>query len=104
MVGDPLYELNFKNATLWDDFVWTYSTSFEMDANRLAALHATGGSNLLVFDGVKMGATVAVNGKTIGQTTDQFLRYEFPLGSGLLRAGVNTIAVEFDPTINCDGW
>eukprot|EP00729_Bicosta_minor_P029884 gene29884-4514_t len=24
LVGDPLYELNFKNATMWDSYVWTY--------------------------------------------------------------------------------
>jgi hypothetical protein len=45
-----------------------------MDAERLAHLEATGGSHVLVFDGVKMGANVAVNGKSVGTTTDQFLR------------------------------
>ena len=24
MVGDPIYELNFKNGTLWNDYVWEY--------------------------------------------------------------------------------
>ena len=99
MVGDPLYELNFKNATLWDGYVfffrsvdhifyrssrshkfllcryvWTYATTFDMSAEKIAAVRAAGGSHVLVFDGVKMGATITVNGKKLGQTTDQFLR------------------------------
>jgi len=103
LVGDPLYELNFKNATMWDSYVWTYATTFTMAADRLEHIRATGGSHLLVFDGVKMGSNVKVNGKAVGQTTDQFLRYEFPLDGSLLHAGANTVTVEFDPTIDCNG-
>jgi hypothetical protein len=46
LVGDPLYELNFLNASIWDANTWTYSTTFNLAAS---------GSSLLVFDGVKMG-------------------------------------------------
>lgn len=56
-----------------------------MDAARLAHLASTGGSHVLVFDGIKMGAHIMLNGKLIGNATDQFLRYEFPLDAGLLR-------------------
>ena len=105
LVGDPLYELNFMNATMWDSYVWTYSTAFTMAADRLDRIRAAGGSHLLIFDGVKMGANVKLNGKVVGQTTDQFLRYEFPLDGTLLKAGVgaNTLTVEFDPSIDCQG-
>ena len=102
-IGDPLYELNFKNATLWNDNAWTYKTSIAMDAEHLSKLHATGGMHVLVFDGVKMGATIKLNGKTIGTATDQFLRYEFPLTAGMLQAGDNELAVTFDNSIFCDG-
>ena len=38
------------------------------------------------FDGVKMGAKIKVNGVEIGETTDQFRRYVFPLDKpGLLK-------------------
>ena len=105
LVGDPLYELNFMNATMWDSYVWTYSTAFTMAADRLDRIRAAGGSHLLIFDGVKMGANVKLNGKLVGRTTDQFLRYEFPLDGTLLQAGVgaNTLTVEFDPSIDCQG-
>eukprot|EP01046_Picozoa_sp_COSAG06_P002943 COSAG06_NODE_108_length_23594_cov_43.013450_12_plen_1117_part_00 len=105
LVGDPLYELNFMNASIWDSYTWTYSTAFTMAADRLDRIRAAGGSHLLIFDGVKMGANIKLNGKVVGQTTDQFLRYEFPLDGTLLQAGVgaNTLTVEFDPSIDCQG-
>lgn len=75
MIGDPLYELNFKNASLWDTNVWTYTTTVTMDASRLAAALAAGSAHVLVFDGVKMGASVTLNGKSVGIIKDQFLRW-----------------------------
>ena len=68
----------------------------------------TGSASTLVFDGVKMGAKVSVNGKAVGTAADQYLRYEFPLGSSgdgesVLRAGANTISVAFDPSIDVGG-
>ena len=53
LIGDPLYELNWKNATLWDGRVWTYTTSFSLDAASLAGIAAGTSDTLLVFDGVK---------------------------------------------------
>ena len=50
MVGDPIYELNFKNGTLWNDYVWEYTKEFTTPAA------ARGGDEvLLVLDGIKMG-------------------------------------------------
>lgn len=60
-----------------------------------------------MFDGIKMGATVLVNGVTLGTVTDQFLRTEFPLSASgvVLRAGVgaNAIQVVFNTTTCVDG-
>lgn len=89
LVGNPLYELNWLNSTIWEDNVWTYSTTFKAMPNPV-----------LVFDGVKMGAEVKVNGKTLGTMTDQFLRYTFPL-EGLQET--NFLEVSFDKQILCDG-
>ena len=33
--------------------------------------------HLLVFDGIRMGAMIALNGHLLGNATDQFLRYVF---------------------------
>ena len=32
LIGDPLYELNFKNASLWNERTWTFSTTFATPA------------------------------------------------------------------------
>jgi len=58
-----------------------------------------------VFDGVKMGARILINGQEIGTAADQFRRYTFPLSPSLLRAGegANTLSVIFDKQVDCGG-
>jgi hypothetical protein len=110
-IGDPLYELNWKkddNVRLWNQ-TWTYSRVLP------AALLATtfrgnGGGTaemLLIFDGIKMGATIKLNGKKIGEATDQFVKYNFSIAEGLLaqvdRQGTlqdSTLEVVFDLPTN----
>ena len=80
LVGDPLYELNFLNASLWSAHEWTLTTTFAAPAAPAAAAAAHWDwDSLLVFDGVKMGSRIVLDGKEIGNTTDQFLRYVFPV-------------------------
>jgi hypothetical protein len=38
---------------------------------------STAGSTLLVFDGVRMGAIITLNGVVLGNATDQFMRYSY---------------------------
>lgn len=94
LIGDPLYEVNFQNSTLWDDRVWVYSTVFDVPASQTLV------GVRLVFDGIKMGARVKFNGRAIGQAVDQFLRYDFLLKPQ--RKG-NIVEVEFDPDMDADG-
>lgn len=93
-IGNPLYEKNWLNSSIWNDNVWTYTTSFDADS-----------STLLVFDGIKMGAKIKVNGIEIGQVTDQFLRYTFRLSKpGLLKDSLNTLEIVFvGSDLKCDG-
>jgi hypothetical protein len=105
-IGDPLYELNFKNSSIWHDNVWTYTTTFDTATHDLQS----GDELLLVFDGIKMGANISLNGKKLGQAEDQFLRYSFPLvASNLLRTGngveeaANTLEISFDSSACVDG-
>jgi len=56
----------------------------------------------LVFDGIKMGAVLALNGKQLGVATDQFVRYSFPVG-GILRPTGNHLTVSFQHAISVDG-
>ena len=84
-ISDPLYELNWKdqkNVRLWNQS-WTYERSLPA---ALLADHvvAAGAEVLLVFDGIKMGATVKLNGETLGVVTDQFVKYNFTVTKQLL--------------------
>lgn len=75
IIDDPYYELNWLNSSLWNDGTWRYTTSFSLRADHVAAIKAGNGADtLLVFDGIKMGARIFVNGVEIGNSTDQFLR------------------------------
>eukprot|EP00931_Biecheleriopsis_adriatica_P063878 TRINITY_DN38765_c0_g1_i1.p1 TRINITY_DN38765_c0_g1~~TRINITY_DN38765_c0_g1_i1.p1 ORF type:complete len:936 (-),score=124.19 TRINITY_DN38765_c0_g1_i1:136-2943(-) len=91
LIGDPLYELNFRNGTLWgeDGTSWQYSRVFEFHSQSADEDH------LLVFDGVKMGASIALNGEPLGIVTDQFLRYNFTVQP---TQGKNVLTVTFDDT------
>ena len=106
IIGDPLYELNFKNSSIWHENIWTYSTTFDTSSYNLQV----GDELLLVFDGIKMGANISVNGHHIGQAEDQFLRYSFPLvASGVLHnevagdSGNNRLTISFDSSACIDG-
>lgn len=112
VIGDPLFELGFLNTTipgsqgapLWDTGDWVYSSSIAPSAAVAAAL-ASGGQAFLIFDGVKMGATVSWNNVTVGSVNDQFLRFVFPLPPGPLPP-VNELAVTFPTSrdaLNAEG-
>jgi len=105
VIGDPLYENNFLpygpdgpgpatpgapyGRPLWDNSTWTVSTSFDL------AFDATGLADLaLVFEGVKMAATVSLNGNVLGVVADMFLRYVFNVGA-LLKPSGNTLSLVF---------
>ena len=112
-IGDPLYELNFKNATLWGYGVWNYTKTIsftEENVNRVKGYTAIGSDMVLVFDGIKMGANIYLNGKLLGTANDQFLRYNFSLGQAMatenglpLNVGDNTLVVSFDASIDTAG-
>eukprot|EP00055_Hartaetosiga_balthica_P010760 m.47003 g.47003 ORF g.47003 m.47003 type:complete len:1028 (-) comp7303_c0_seq1:128-3211(-) len=95
IIGNPYYELNFLNFSIWNNHVWNYTKTFH---------HATlpGQSSLLVFDGVKMGARVYLNGNYVNLIVDQFKRYVFD-ATKFLTKGSNTLVVSFDPQINVNG-
>eukprot|EP01050_Picozoa_sp_SAG11_P009946 SAG11_NODE_972_length_6340_cov_3.043423_7_plen_340_part_00 len=110
LIGDPLYELNWLNSSIWNNYTWTYTKAVTLGQSELAVV-AAGGTVLLVFDGIKMGAEVKMNGKLLtpkGQpgVADQFLRYEFPLTSAELNVaadGSNELSVAFVTAIDCHG-
>eukprot|EP00117_Sycon_ciliatum_P046191 scpid34575/ scgid33108/ Beta-mannosidase; Lysosomal beta A mannosidase; Mannanase len=111
-VGDPLYELNFKNATLWGFGAWNYTktiTFSDFDVQNIQTFAKWGTDILLVFDGIKMGAHIYLNGYPLGTAVDQFLRYKFSLGQAVYNKqlqvfqGNNSLVVSFDSTIDTAG-
>ena len=88
VIADPWLDTTWiQNSSLWTDRIWTYSTNFTISEAVIRSKAAL----LLTFDGVKMGATVRVNGVKIGIIRDQFLRYTFALGSKVdLRVGAQS--------------
>ena len=100
-IGNPLFENNFKQHSLWTQD-WTYTTEFAVPEDWVPELDAgTDGGILLVFDSVKMGATVSLNDRPIGTVNDQFQRYIFPITD--LKPSANTISVSFSQNITCGG-
>lgn len=108
VIGDPLFEMNFLNgSSTWNLPKWNYTKAFTLDADVLQRATA-GESMLLVFDGVKMGAKIVLNGKELGEVNDQFLRYSFPLDAADLVSTANSgaaheLTVAFDTSIDCGG-
>ena len=88
VIGDPLYEMNFKDA-VWDHGNWTYTKTFDAPAALMAA-----SSRWLVFEGNKMVSEIYLNGQFLGFTADQFLRYTFDATASLKASG-NTLSVVF---------
>jgi beta-mannosidase len=105
-VPDPWFETNFlDNRSVWNAPDWSYSRTFTGPAAAAFSVDGTAAAEavLLVLDSVKMGAQVVLNGATVGETTDQFLRYEFDVTALLHRGGPNHLQLIFDSTIGTDG-
>ena len=110
IIPEPLYEVNWLNASIWNDHTWYYNRSLDLSSAQYDLITAKGGAGdiLLVFDGIKMGANILLNNVRIGQALAQFERLVFSLRaiasnsslSGAVKQGVNALSVEFDHTIN----
>ena len=99
LIPDPWLDTTWiHRSALWSDHTWTYTTTFDASAEVVAEAAAVNTSTLLlVLEGVKMGATVRVNGHSVGVVRDQFLRYVFELDAvelGLM-AGDNRLDIIF---------
>ena len=104
VIPDPWLDITWlDNSSIWVDHQWTYATHFSVESS---AVLTDAAALQLVFDGVKMGATVRVNGHVVGVLRDQFLRYSFTLGSaaGLLPGPrTNRLEVTFAEDVAEDG-
>ena len=103
VIGDPLFNTNWKGATPpWDaGRNWTVSTRFDYP------VPPAGTAAHLVFDSIKMGADIYLNGAYLGTSTDQFLRLTYDVTARLNPSGAgNVLNVTLRPTrdsSNSDG-
>jgi hypothetical protein len=105
LVDDPYFEMNWLNSSLWANNLWTYSTSFSAVAtSTVESTTATPSTaTWLVFDGIKMGATVYIDGVLVGTATDQFRRYAVPVPNPSTASATHHLRVVFDPRIPVGG-
>lgn len=95
---------------------WIYETYFSLgdsDSDVATARRAQAADRKenrpqysLVVEGIKMGASITINGIHLGYATDQFLRYIFPIPAPILHSGLsssNLLSVSFDPDIDTNG-
>ena len=68
----PYFENNFLNSSLWSKQLWSYTKTFTLP--RAAA----DDDALLVFEGIKMGAEIHIDGDLVGNTTNQFQTSRLP--------------------------
>ena len=94
VIPDPFLDLTFKNSSIWAQNSWRVSTTFSVpDASY----------SVLVFDGIKMGATIAIDGTTVLTAIDQFYRYNISLDESVRDGNQHELSVTFDPTIDTEG-
>ena len=102
LIGDPWFETNWRDdAGMWFR-KWRYNTTFALSSAEAEQLRA-GAEIFLVFDGIKMGATIELDGHAVGVATDQWLRYSFPISALLSPATSHELSVTFDNAIDTHG-
>lgn len=68
VISDPWLDLTWlDNATMWDQYTWTFSRAFNVPAG----LMTTAADVFLVVEGVKMTANATLNGVALGSITNQ---------------------------------
>jgi hypothetical protein len=84
----------------WNNGTWTYKTTFA------SPTASAGDCSFLVLDGIRMGAMVRLNGAFLGNATNQFIRYIFPLAASVLKPAaadaLNVLEITFGAELGID--
>ena len=99
LIPDPYVNVSWRdpaNVFRWANGTWTFSKTFDYSGG------TAGHSATLVFDGIKMGAQITLNGVALGVATDQFLRYTYDVGD-LLKSASNVLSLRFEQNIDTGG-
>jgi hypothetical protein len=98
---DPYFNSTWQEPSFiagWNTGLWVYTKQFTSQLQEPSA-----SDQLLVFEGIRMGAMIALNGHFLGNATNQFQRYSFPVSSLLKNAGEeNFLSVTFGMELNID--
>jgi beta-mannosidase len=90
-IPDPFYRDNEKAVHWVGEVPWTYARTFTLSPAFVKHRRI-----LLRCEGLDTLGHITVNGKRVADTDNMFRTWEFDVRP-LLHAGVNTIAVSFDP-------
>ncbi len=71
---------------------WIYERDFTLPQITTSAIRPRNESYVLIIEGVKMGASIEINHEFIGNVTNQFRRYIFPIPSKLVLSQNNYIS------------
>ena len=125
-LNDPYYDRNFliqqhvwmggspaERATRRRTRIWRYETFLDLPHTSHSSRNDDCYYYLLILEGIKMGATVSLNGMTLGVIRNQFVRTVLPLPPELLHRHIsssskitgssNRLAITFDPEIDAHG-
>jgi len=89
-IEDPFYRLNELDVRWVEECDWIYRRTFDLPAEALSASRA----GFLDFDGLDTFATIRLNGRKVGTADNMFHEWRFEV-TKLLKAGTNTVEVEF---------
>ncbi|HEX4296409.1 MAG TPA: glycoside hydrolase family 2 protein, partial [Devosia sp.] len=90
-IPDPYFGANEQAV------MWVHATPWTVERRFTAAASDIDGYLTLTLENVDCIATVLLNGEAIARTQNQFVRYDIDV-TGKLRAGTNTLRVEFAVT------
>ena len=89
LIADPFYGVNEKTLQWISQVPWTYRCTFDVDPKLLDQP-----SVKLVADGIDTEASITLNGRSIGNVANMFLRYRFDVKAMLKNRG-NTLEIHF---------
>jgi len=92
-IPDPYYQDNEDRVQWIGEADWIYKRAFNVPKDYLLNEQV-----LLCCEGLDTLATIKINAAEIARTDNMFRTYEFDV-KNLLKAGINTIEIQFDSTI-----
>jgi beta-mannosidase len=92
IIADPFWRDQADLCQWVEHWEWRYSRTFQVPADFPRRWV------LLQFDGLDTFATILLNGKQVGTSSNMFIPHEFEI-TNWLKSGVNTLEVHFAPAV-----